>query len=78
MFEYKDNGNDFKAGYMGEIYFNENHIIEPNESKTVRVQFVSGQNIDQYIKIGRIWWIHEGYKKVGEAEITEIVTESKN
>ena len=75
VFEYKDNGTDFKACFMGEIYFNENHIINPSESKTVNVKFVSGQNIDKYIEIGRIWWLHEGQRKVGEAEITEIVTE---
>jgi translation elongation factor EF-Tu-like GTPase len=75
VFEYKDNGLDLKAGYMGEISFDKNHIIKPSESKIVKVQFASGQNIDKYIELGRTWWIHEGRRKVGEAVITEIETE---
>lgn len=75
VFEYKDNGTDFKAGYMGTISFDENHIIEPSKSGIVSVEFIGGQNIDRFINLGRIWWIHEGKRKVGEAIITEIETE---
>ncbi|WP_055444388.1 hypothetical protein [Lacinutrix himadriensis] len=75
VFEYNENGIDFKAGYMGKICFEENQTIKPTESRTVKVKFVNGQNINKYIELGRTWWIHEGHRKIGEAEISEIITE---
>jgi len=74
VFEY-NNGINFKAAYMGKIVFEENYILELNESKIVKVEFVSGQNIDKYLEVGKTWWIHEGGRKVGEAEIMEILNE---
>jgi translation elongation factor EF-Tu-like GTPase len=74
VFEYKENGTEFKAGYMGKVTFNENEILKPNQTKIVIVEFISEQNLEKYIEIGKIWWIHEGGKKVGEAKINEVLT----
>ena len=70
-FEYQTNG-QFKYAYMGDIQFNKNDLILPGETEEVLVRFLSRQPIDEYMDIGRKWWIHEGARKIGEAEILGI------
>ena len=57
---------------MGDIQFDQTEWIEPGETKEVLVRFLSRQPIDEYMDIGRKWWIHEGPNKIGEAEIIGI------
>lgn len=57
---------------MGDIQFDENELILPGETKGVLIRFLSRQPIDEYMNIGRKWWVHEGTKKIGEAEVIEI------
>ena len=70
VFEYRD-GNMVSA-YMGDIKFDEQEWIEPGEEKIVTVRFIPGQPIEQFLTIGRRWWIHEGPNLVAEAEIVEV------
>lgn len=74
VFEYKENSSDFVTTYIGQIEF-EKELILPSEIENVKVQFLKHQNIADLIEKGRIWWIHEGPNKIGEAEIIEILTE---
>ena len=71
VFEYQSNG-QFKYSYVGDIQFDENEWILPGETKEVLIRFLSKQPIDEYMNIGRKWWIHEGPNKIGEAEAIEI------
>lgn len=61
--------------YIGEIRFDEFETIAPGEEREVIVVFLSFPQMEQYLKVGRKWWIHEGARKVGEAIITEIVSQ---
>ena len=72
VFEYLENPTDFKTTYMGIIEFEKEWIL-PGETANVKVTFIKNQNIVELIKIGRIWRIHEGRWKIGEAQITEIL-----
>lgn len=74
VFEYKENTSDFVTTYIGQIDFDK-ELILPNETEIVKVRFLKHQNIADLIEKGRVWWIHEGPRKIGEAEITEIITE---
>lgn len=72
VFEYRENSTNFVTTYIGQIDFDK-ALILPNETEMVTVRFLKHQNTIDLIEIGRIWWIHEGPRKIGEAEITEIV-----
>jgi|SRR5690606_14039558 len=74
VFEYKENSSNFVTTYIGQIDFEKEWIL-PSETANVNVRFLKHQNIAELIEKGRIWWIHEGPRKIGEAEITEILTE---
>ena len=74
VFEYKKNSSDFVTTYIGQIDFEKEWIL-PSETENVNVRFLKHQNIADLIEKGKIWWIHEGPRKIGEAEITEILTE---
>ena len=69
-----ENSSDFVTTYIGQIEF-EKELISPSETENVKVRFLKHQNIADLIEKGRIWWIYEGPNKIGEAEITEILTE---
>lgn len=70
VFEYKDG--HMVSAYMGEIKFDGQEWIEPGQEKVVTVRFYTGQPIENFLTIGRRWWIHEGPNLVGEAEIVGI------
>ena len=70
VFEYNKKGN-FLTTYIGEITFDK-EWIQLGDNEIVTVRFIHGQSIDQYINVGQKWWIHEGQKLVGEAEILEV------
>ena len=72
VFEYLENPSDFETTYMGIIEFEKEWIL-PGETANVKVTFIKNQNIVKLIKIGRIWWIHEGPWKIGEAQITQML-----
>lgn len=72
VFEYKDNSNDLVATYIGDVNFDEQEFLSPGESIIATIRFLRHGDIDRFIQTGRIWWIHEGRDKIGEAEIIEI------
>ena len=55
--------------YVGDIVFEGQHTIEPGEEKIVTVRFLASMPIEKYINVGRKWWVQEGGRVLGEAEI---------
>ena len=72
VFEYKGKSNDLVDTYIGDISFNGQKSLSPGESIVATVRFLKHGDIERFIQIGRIWWIHEANIKIGEAEIIEI------
>jgi len=70
VFEYKDGV--LLRTYVGDIVFEGQPMIEPGEEKIVTARFSSIQQIEQYLNVGRRWFIHDGRGCVGEAEMMEI------
>ncbi len=68
VFEYNDNGQLLQT-FIGDIVFEGKPIIEPGEEREVTVRFLINQPIEKYLDKGRIWWIHEGSRQIGQAEI---------
>ena len=68
VFEYNDNGQLLQT-YIGDIIFEGKPTIDPGEEREVTVRFLINQPIERYLEKGRIWWIHEGPKQIGQAEI---------
>ena len=70
VFEYVDG--QFLHTYIGEIQFETPEIIRPGDEKIVTIRFLHTPKLEEYLHVGRVWWIHEGGRKVGEAEILEL------
>ena len=68
VFEYGKNG-ELKNTFIGDIIFDGQPTIEPGEEKEVIVRFLLNQPIEKYLNKGQVWWIHEGPKLIGEAEL---------
>ncbi|MDR6784603.1 translation elongation factor EF-Tu-like GTPase [Pedobacter africanus] len=68
VFEYGKEG-EFLQSFIGDIIFEDQSTIEPGETKEVTVRFLLHQPIEKYISPGRKWWIHEGPRLIGEAEV---------
>ena len=71
VFEYRHSG-DMMTAYMGDIRYEGEEFILPGQQKVVTVRFLREQPIEKYLKRGGQWWIHEGSRCVGVAEIIEI------
>ena len=61
-----------KYTYIGDFQFSVGNIIELGTTKNVTTRFLTHQTIEQYLKIGQKWWMHERPQKIGEAEMIEI------
>lgn len=68
VFEYNNNG-ELLQTYIGDIIFEGKATIDPGEERVVTVRFLMIQPIEKYLNKGRIWWIHEGARQIGQAEI---------
>lgn len=68
VFEYNDNGQLLQT-YIGDIIFEGKPTIDPGEEREVTVRFLINQPIEKYLEKGRIWWINEGSRQIGSAEI---------
>ncbi len=68
VFEYNDNGQLLQT-YIGDIIFEGKPTIDPGEEREVTVRFLINQPIEKYLEKGRIWWINEGSRQIGRAEI---------
>ena len=71
VFEYEDSG-IVKYAFIGDIQFKDLETLEPGNEAIVTVRFLTQQPIEQYLQIGKVWWIHEGQNMIGEAEIISI------
>lgn len=72
VFEYPENDQLLQT-YIGDIQFEGESIFESGETRDVVVRFMWTQKIEKYLHLGRVWWIHEGLRCLGEAEILEFV-----
>ena len=72
VFDYRENSSEFVTTYIGQIDFEKEWIL-PGETADVTVRFLKHQNIETILKRGRVWWIHEGKKKLGEAKILQLI-----
>ena len=67
VFEY--NEGQLLNTFIGDIIFEGKPTIEPGEEREVTIRFLINQPIEKYLTKGQIWWIHEGAKQIGQAEI---------
>ncbi len=71
---FEHNGNKALHTFIGDIQFEGFELFMPGDEKIVTVRFLFHMPIENYLNIGREWWIYEGSKLVGEAEMLEIWT----
>lgn len=71
IFELPDNLRNLKT-YIGEIRFDDQELIEPDETKVVTIRFLKFQPIEKYINVGQKWFINQADKTLGFGEILEI------
>ena len=69
VFEYKKD--NLLVVYIGDIQFDKPEILELGKFYKVIVRFPLVQKIENYMDKGRKWFLHEGGKKIGEAEIID-------
>lgn len=70
VFEYSDKGEIIET-FIGEISIEKKEILELGIEHMVQVKFPLVQRIENFMEKGRKWWIHEGPRLVGEAEIID-------
>lgn len=68
VFEYAEDGRVLQT-YIGDIQFDGKPTVDPGEVREVTVRFLLSQPIEKYIEKGRVWWLHEGGRQIGQAEI---------
>ena len=71
VFEYEDDGT-LKYTFIGDFQFGEDNKLEPGSTEVVTARFLTHQPIEQYLKVEQKWWIYEGPRKIGEAEMIKI------
>ena len=71
VFEYEEDGT-VKYAFIGDFQFDKNHLLEPGTTNKVTARFLTYQPIEEYLEVGKKWWIHEGREKIGEAEMIKI------
>ena len=72
VFEYKENSGDLIMAYVGDVNFEGQETLSPGESVMATVRFLRHEDIERFMQIGRVWWIHEARNRIGEAEIIMI------
>lgn len=68
VFEYAGDGK-INRTYIGDLNFDDKHWLMPGEERIVTVRFLIVKELEKYLTKGRIWWLHEGPKLIGEGEI---------
>ncbi|OQP44253.1 hypothetical protein A4H97_33410 [Niastella yeongjuensis] len=68
VFEYPDDGKLLQT-FIGDIILDSQATFEPGEEGEVTVRFLINQPIEKYLEKGRVWWIQEGARQIGQAEI---------
>jgi hypothetical protein len=67
VFEYTPEGK-LQRTYIGDIHF-ESENLSPGEERVTTVRFLLVKELETYLTKGRKWWLHEGPKPIGEAEV---------
>ncbi len=67
VFEYTPEGK-LQRTYIGDIHF-EGENLRPGEERVTTVRFLLVKKLETYLTKGRKWWLHEGPKPIGEAEV---------
>ena len=57
--------------FAGEIQSDDNEWFELGKNYIVSIKLPIIQKIENYMYIGKKWWLHEGPHEVGEAELIE-------
>jgi translation elongation factor EF-Tu-like GTPase len=70
VFYYKKDSSELLDTYIGQIDFEKEWVL-PGETVEVIVRFLKDGNIEELLTNGRIWWIHEGARAIGKAQIKE-------
>ena len=70
VFEYKENGEMVEA-FMGDVVFENQDLLELGKEYEVMIRFPLVQRIERFMDKGRTWWMHEGPRKIGQAEIID-------
>jgi hypothetical protein len=70
VFEYRSDGQLYT--YTGDILTGDGNMILLGKEQIVTVRFLFELPIERYLNVGRKWWIHEGGKVIGEAEMIAI------
>lgn len=55
--------------FIGDIVFEGQRTIESGETKEATVRFLLSQPVEAYLEKGRVWWLYEGEKIIGEATV---------
>lgn len=58
--------------YIGEVQFDDKKEIRPGESGDVTVYFLIMGAIELFLTTGRIWWIYEGGRLVGQGDVKAV------
>lgn len=72
VFELPPNA-ELVRSYIGDIQFDEPGFLEPGETRIVAVRFLRNYIPEEYIQVGKKWFINEGGRTVGDGEIIEIL-----
>ena len=67
VFEYTSEG-ILQRTYIGDINFEGEYLMH-GEERIATIHFLLVKELEQYLTKGRKWWLHEGPKRIGEAEI---------
>jgi len=62
----------FKSTFIGQITFDDQEWIYPGDERVVNVTFLKFDGIENFILVGREWWIYEGSNLIGKAEILSV------
>ncbi len=72
VFEYKPNGEMVEA-MMGDIQFTNPKTLELGKVYELLIRFIAIQRLERFMNVDQNWWIHEGNRKVGEAQILKFL-----
>lgn len=61
------------VAFIGDIFFETPEKLELEKTYEVLFRFPISQRIEKYLHRGRKWWIHEGSRAVGEAQIIDFM-----
>lgn len=67
VFEYASEGK-LQENYIGNINFKGEDLM-PGEERITTIRFLLVKELEQYLTKGRKWWLHEGPRLIGEAEV---------